>query len=346
MAIKKFKKKSVVVGLILVLFITYLSINSSFQGIERESYDEINTGLKLNSDNTILVNKVYNFTIDDRILDFDNNLFFDKHYYYHFIVAVVTPHSCDMAITVRDPELACYNISYEQNITQDDYRTIPFGTTLEGYYSVRFEATLSENLNVHIKIKRDIKCISDRIAPDDVPKTVHYNVSKFHDGETINFTCDFKSDWYYQFHFERVSTISKLVVNSTPWVVMDHDISSPLNITYKIYREQYLGYISYYFGTAINGTYQVNITIHCEVDFVNIAYLVVEKFRIADGIDPNNPIPPQPPDDETPRNTTRSGIEVYIPLEYTIGTLIVVGTLTVIPIVILQYRKRRNSTIM
>lgn len=38
---------------------------------------------------------------------------------------------------------------------QDDSREIPFGVALTGFYTIKFEAILTENLNIHIKLERE-----------------------------------------------------------------------------------------------------------------------------------------------------------------------------------------------
>jgi hypothetical protein len=284
----------------------------------------------------ILTDKVYNFTVDDPMVIFNDVILFDKPYYYDIKVAVVTPHTCDLNITLFDPEDDPYEITYETNMIQDDYRIIPFGTALTGNYTIIFKAILTENLNIHIKIEQWVKCLYDAIPSEEQQKIIYYNVRKFRNETTIVFNSTLKSDWYYKFYFQRVSPIS---INLSNYVVMAHDIVSSINIPYIIYDTVPLGIniTSYRFGTAVEGLYTMNITIYCDVPCVNIAFAVVERYRIADEIDPNDDDPPPP----IPGNNT-SGIDVIIPTAWTIGMILFVGTAVAIPVLMIINRKKKN----
>jgi len=237
----------------------------------------IANNLKISNNDTIVIDKVYNFTVANPILEFNENIYLKKHYYYYITVSVVSPHVCNMSITIWDPEGDQYDITYETNMTQDDYREIPFGVVLEGNYSFLFNAELTQNINIHITIERGDKCLYDKIELNEREDIIHYNMSKFYNGKTIEFSYDFGTDRYYKFYFERVSTIS---VELSNYVRIDHDILDPQGITFIIYRNESLGYSSYYFGTAVGGFCTMNITLYCDVDWVNIAYAVVNKERI------------------------------------------------------------------
>jgi hypothetical protein len=80
----------------------------------------------------------------------------------------------------------------------------------------------------------------------------------------------------------------------------------------------------------------MNITIHCNVPCVNIVFAVVERYRIADEIDPNDDPPPPVPGNNT------SGIDVIIPTVWTIGMIVFVGSAVAIPILIIINRKKKN----
>jgi hypothetical protein len=288
----------------------------------------------------ILVDKVYNFTIGDSTLLLGNNIFFKKSYYYDIIVGVVTPHKCDMNITIIDPEGDPYEITYESNMIQDDYRTIPFGAALTGNYTIIFEVILTLNLNIHIKIEQGIRCLYDVITIDEQQKIEHYNVKKFKSETIISYNTSFKSNWYYRFFIQRVSTISNKI---SGLVFLDHDIMSSNEIQYIIYRNETLDLEVkiYWFGTVVEGLHIMNITIYFNVPCVNIAYSVVEKYKTADGIDPNDEDPPPVP--EEPINGT-SGVEAFIPREWTIGMILFIGSAITIPMLIVIYRKRKNPT--
>jgi len=323
--------------IILTIFLTISSISMiSTNIIIISAKANENEALHTSSPGDIITDKVYNFTVEDPILIFDDVILFEKPYYYDIKVVVVTPHICDLNITLFDPENDPYEITYESNMVQDDYRIIPFGTALTGNYTIIFEAILTENLNIHVKIEKWIKCLYDVIPSEEQQKIIHYDVRKFRNETTIVFNSTLKSDWYYKFYFQRVSPISVKLSN---YVVMDHDIVSSINIPYTIYRNVSLAFniTSYRFGTAVEGLYTMNITIYCEVPSVNIVFAIVERFRIADEIDPNDDDPPPP----IPGNNT-SGIDVIIPIAWTIGMIVFVGSAVVIPVLIIVNRKKKN----
>ncbi|MFX1340528.1 MAG: hypothetical protein ACFFDK_18105 [Promethearchaeota archaeon] len=296
-----------------------------------------NIAIKLSSSGEIVIDKVYNFTESNPQLDFLNNLFFEKNYYYDIIIGVVTPHTCDVDITLWDPEGDQFFISSENNITQFDYRTIPFGTALEGNYSARFEATFSQNLNIHIRIEKKDKCLFNKIEFNEREDIMYYDVAKFYHGMSIEFALYFETDMYYKFLFDRVSTISITLSN---FVAMSHAVIGPQEINFQIYQNESLGFVNYYLGTAIAGLYNMNITILCDVDCVNVAYAVLEKEDISDVVDPNNP---DPPIYNPPVNNTGDGIEAFIPFEGTLTTLMFVGLAVFIPIILIINRRKRNN---
>ena len=301
-----------------------------------------NPNLKIGSAETNLVDKVYAFTKDNSTLTFNNNIFFEKPFYYEIYVCVVTPHTCNMTISLLDPEGDPYDVFFENNMTQDNSRITPFGTAVTGNYTITFEASLIRNLNIHIKIEKWIKCLYDVIPPEELKALHYYDVQKFKNGNTINFNCIFRSDWYYKFYFQRVSPISKLLDSS---VEIDHNVLSTANISYIIYHNEVLPGMDfnvtiYRFGTAVMGKYCMNITIRCKVPCVNIAFAIVERYQITDVINPNDPEPPA----VDPVNNTQKGIEVSFPPEFIIGTLIFFGCVVGTPILIIVVRKRKNPT--
>ncbi|MFW9826698.1 MAG: hypothetical protein ACFFEY_03650 [Candidatus Thorarchaeota archaeon] len=329
------KRKSLLLLVIVVISILMIYV-SSFNEVN-DNKPTKNIDFKLSSSGDILIDKVYNFTESNPQLDFLNNLFFEKNYYYDIIIGVVTPNKCDIDITLWDPEGDQFFISSEKNITQFDYRTIPFGTALEGNYSARFEAIFSQNLNIHIRIEKKDKCLLDKIEFNEREDIMYYDVAKFYHGMTIEFALYFETDMYYKFLFERVSTISITLSN---FVTMDHIVLDPQDISFQIYQNKSLGYANYYLGTAIGGLYNVNITILCDVQCVNIAYAVLEKEDISEIVDPNNP---DPPIYNPPINNTGDGIEAFIPFEGTLTILVFVGVAVFVPVIIIINRRKRNN---
>jgi hypothetical protein len=330
-------KSKIVVGFVLFILIFSTMGLMSFPFVRilnATEYPEINAS----SSGGIVVDKVYNFSIADPQLEFDNNLLFTKHYYYQIFIEVVSPHACDMDVRIWDPEGALFFITSENNLTQFNSRMIPFGTVMDGNYSAWFTATLPQNMNIHIKIERRDKCLYDEIPVDEQENIQYYNVTKFNDNMNLEFTIECQSDMYYKFYFKRVSTIS---VELSNYVAIDHDVIDPQDITFQIYRNESLGMLSYYIGTAIEGLYRVEITLYCDVDVVNVVYAVVEKEDISDEIDPNDDDPPpiDPPD-----NSTGGGIGAFMPFEGTITIIGLVAGAVCMPLILFIYRRKRNTS--
>jgi hypothetical protein len=299
--------------------------------------------LNINSYNGIIVDKVYNFTLDSSFVYLDGNLIFKSPYNYYITVCIVTPHTCDLNITLWDPEGTEYQLSYEENMVQDDSREIPFGTAMEGNYSVLFKALLTENLNIHINIERGDVCLYDKILSEELPYIVYHNVSKFYNETFLSHSLALKTDKYYRFYFGRVSAIS---IKLSSYTALTHYIiDESQGIPFSIYINDTVAspndVTSYNFGTAVEGVYIIDLTIYCDVDAVNIAYAVVEKERIADGIDPNDDDPPPIPED--PLNGT-TGVEAFIPREWTIAMILFVGSAVGIPILLIVYKRKKNPT--
>lgn len=335
------KSKSMNISLIIGI-LAIIGTTSLFSTISKGNYTDNADTFNLSAAPSVLVDKVYNFTLDKPYLYFKKNIYFEHFYNYFITVCIVTPHTCNLNITLWDPEGDEYQISYEELMVQDDYREVPFGVAISGNYSMLFSSELTQNLNIHINIERGGLCLYDKILTEELSYIIYYNVLKFYNESHISHPITLQTDMNYRFYFGRVSAISKnlsgrtelvhTIIDDTqgiPFIIYTNDsVASPKEVT------------SYHFGTAGAGQYTVNLTIYCDVPAVNIAYAIIEKQRIADGTDPNDDNPPAPPDD--PINGT--GIEAFIPREWTIGMITFVGSAVAIPIIIVVYRKKKNLT--
>jgi hypothetical protein len=335
MAINK-SKSVLILGIILTIFF----FTNMGQGNNRLIILE--SGLKMNSPSEIIVNKVYNFTLERPFIYFHKNLFFEDSYNYYLTLTIVTPHSCDMNITLWDPEGDEYCLSYEENMIQNDYREIPYGVAINGNYSILFSAILSENLNILISIERGGTCLFDKIQSDELADIIFFDVLKFYNRTYISHIVTLKTDMYYRFYFGRVSPISKKLNSFT---ALTHTITDETQeILFSIYTNNSVAstknITSYQFGTAMEGEYRLNLTIFCDVKVINVAYAIVEKQKISDETDPNDDDPPSPPDD----HNNGTGIIVFIPKEWTISMIVFVGSAVGIPVIIIIYRKKKNPT--
>jgi hypothetical protein len=328
---------------IILLFLSLFIIAPLLSTAIQRDYVPHASQLRPNTSATsdVLVDKVYNLTVGRPFVYFNENLYFERLYNYYITLCVVTPHTCDMNITLWDPDGDEYRLSYETNMSQNDYREIPYGVALSGNYSILFFADLTENLNIHINIECGVHCLYDKIQSEERPYIKFIEVLKFYDGTDFSHELVLKTDMNYRFYFGRVNPISQELSMFTG---LTHTITDETQeILFGIYQNDTVAspkeVTSYQFGTAIEGEYRLNLTVYCDVPVVNIAYAVVEKQRVADGTDPNDDDPVDPPDD--PYNGTK-GLEAFIPIEWTIGLIVFAGCGVIIPIIIIQCRKKKN----
>lgn len=340
--------KKIKVWAILITLIFFISLVTRAYSME-ENLDEgpIKNSQPFMGAGERLVDKVFNFTTSRDFVVFHNNIPFTKPYIYYISFEIVTPHECDMSISLWDPEGDKYDI-YDGRpngslLEQFQYQEIPFGVAFTGNYTIKFQAYLTENLNIHIKIwNSGLQCLQDVLSPSAFANKDFYQVNKFKNGqESPPHNVSLKIDILYRFYFGRYSPIAYLGKSETK---IDFNITSSIDIEYKIYVGEILPgvcQVEYFdFGTAVEGMYIFNMTVYCMVPSVNIAYAIVEESKIGDGTNPNDPDPP--PDD--PVNNTKIGIEVSIPFQFTVGTLAFIGFIVGVPIVIVVYQKRKNPT--
>lgn len=338
MDIKKTKQIKVGILFILVSVIVLTPLISDFNPIHySDNTYRINSITSAGSD--VLIDKVYNFTVDKPYVFFNEKLYFEKVFNYYITLCIVTPHECNMSVRLWDPEGDEYYLSYEINMAQDDYREIPFGVAITGNYSILFYAHLIENMNILIHVERGGRCLHDKIQSEELGYIIYIEVVKFYNNTHISHTLPLKTDMYYRFYFGRVSAIAQnfswrtglthTITDESQGIVFgiyeNDSIASPANVT------------NYRFGTAVETDYRLNLTIYCNVLCVNVAYAVIEKHRIADGTDPNDDDPPP----DIPGNNT-SGIDVIIPTAWTVGMIVFVGSAVAIPVLIIVYRKKKN----
>ncbi|MHA2123071.1 MAG: hypothetical protein ACW990_17880, partial [Promethearchaeota archaeon] len=269
-----------------------------------------------------LVDKVYNFTTEKPYVYFEDSIYFEKLYNYYIILTVVNPFTCNMSISLMDPEEDLYELSYIVGMGQDEVKEIPFGVALSGDYSLFFNALLTQNMTIHILLERRLKCLSDKI--DEYEESIIFrNVSKFYPGKTITLQISMLSNYYIKIYIEKVSPIAIYIEGGQ--TQMNHTLIDPQDIRFNLYlNETVIGPGAaniYRFGTATEGNYTFSLTIQTNVDWVNIAYAVVLLGKIADDVDPDTPEPP--PSNET-HNNTRQGTLISIPM---LGILGILGTL-------------------
>ncbi len=288
-----------------------------------------------------LVDKVFTFLAPNDTLRFEDLHLFEKVNYY-MLLEIVTPHDCEINVSIVDPVLDVYEVfKTEVNISQDDdWFEIPFGTAIVGNYSFIVSISCALNLNLHIKISFDsaVKCLYDMISPKFLERMKLYQVNKFTNGMVVEHNTVLKTDVSYKFYLGRVSAIGGLTVINE--VRVDYDVTDPDGLEFTIYQNKTVGSVGtvmhFDFGTAIEGIYTVRIRIHCQVDVVNIAYAIAEDYQISTI---NNGTDPEP---EPSTNETASGY-FYVPMEWTLVFGLSAGGLLAILVVFGAVRRKKDS---
>ena len=191
------------------------------------------------------------------------------------------------------------------------------------------------NLNLYIRITREIPCLYDKISPDEIARTILYRTTCFFDGMLIEHQFFLDTDYSYKFYIGRVSAISSSE-SSTVW--MNYGLTDPDNVFFILFENQSVASVDEIskisFGTSTEGVYTARINIRCEVQYVNIAYAVVRINQISDIVDPNQTQP-------VPQNETNSQKGTfYLPSEWLIG--LTIGASIIIVIVIVSYLSRKK----
>ena len=281
--------------------------------------------------------KVYAFLAPSDTLTFDS-LYFEKASTYLIWVEIVTPHNCTLVITVWDPDGMQFDI-YEGDLTathvETDWDEIPFGCAVTGNHTIEFTTTAIYNLNLYIRIEKWIKCIYEKLTPEELEHMIFYDVTRFHDGIIISPTIELKTDYMYRFCFGRVSPIA---VTKSDFVSVNFTLYDPTIIDYILYTNETLASIidlsRIMFGTATEGEYTVDLEVKSDVEYTNIAYAVIEQYRISGIDDPNQTDPTN--STSTPKNTFK------IPVEWTAGIIIFFGIMIVAIVVVVVKHKNKN----
>ena len=334
-----------VVSLNLIFFAIISSSRTSSQNNEI-----ITNGLESNlkSSDLVLTDKVYTFLAPSDRLTFNN--YFEENYMYYIYIELVTPHNCSpMRITILDPDDKQFNIFESEMFYTPQYGRyfeIPFGTVKSGLYNISFYSVSSLNFNMHVLIEQGPKCLYDKIGQQEPEDLIFYKVKTFDDGKFNIHDIDLKTDEMYKFYIGRVSAITIIDNNE---VRVDYSIEDEDGIEFYIYTNELLASIdglnSFSFGTASSGTYTIKLTVYIvdpDVEYVNIAYAIVDDYTIGDAIDINNTESDVKKSKSEDQDMFEELVDnsLILPIEWTIGTLLFVGGLAgVIVVMLVQHRK-------
>lgn len=288
---------------------------------------------------TTIVDKVYTFLAPGDTLSFEDMALKEDYMYYIFL-EVVTPHSCELNVTLWDPQNKQYDI-FSSNLTYftEGYERveIPFGTALGGNYTFLFSMELQFNLNLYLRMEEGDQCLRDMIPSTEWNKMIFYRVTQFDDGEYIEHNIQLESDVSYKFYFGRVSPIA----SEDNKVLISNNLTDPNEIEFHIYTNFTLVPIheiqEYNFGTSEEGVYSVQLEIKADVQYINLAYAIIEDYVISENDDNNQT--------GTPSNSTSYDHGAFsVPVEMTILLTISIGSIVALLGVIIYYRNHRRSS--
>ena len=294
-----------------------------------------------------LTDKVYTFLAPSDILTFKNYL--EENYMYYLYIELVTPHNCStMRITILDTNDKQFNVFESEMFYEPEfgrYFELPFGTVKSGLYNFTFYSESAQNFNMHILIEQGPKCLYDKMSQEDSENLIFYEVKRFDNAKHVEHDVSFETDEMYKFFICRVSAIT---IKENNEVRIDYKIEDPDGIEFEIYSNELLadidGMNNFNFGTAVEGTYTIKMTIYCNVEYENVANAIVDDYKIVDADDENHTksdLKKSKSDEHEVLEELSNSIFAQ-PVEWTIGTLIFVGGIAGTMVVVLIRHKKSN----
>ncbi len=362
-------KKYMVISFVIVLTTINLLFLVSFWSRSTMSSNADNTGERDYNNNNIkdneprlktsdieLTDKVYTFLAPGDTWTFNN--YFEEDYNYLIYIELVTPHNASkMRITILDPEDKLYNIFESKMFFNPEYGRyfeIPFGTVKTGLHNLTFYSNSQYNFNMHILIRQGLKCLNDKISQEDADNLLAREVDRFDNNKDRQYNVKFKTDEMHKIYLGRVSAIT-IVENNEVYVdlkIEAPDQENPSNkIEFIIYTDELLanieGVSGFNFGTAVEGTYTIDLTVRCSVAHVNIALAIVDDYVIGDAESLNTTRSDvkesESEDDEIDMLEVLENNLMSLPAEWTIGTLLSVAGLAGLMTIILIRHKQSNA---
>ncbi|MFX1275897.1 MAG: hypothetical protein ACFFBP_06770 [Promethearchaeota archaeon] len=287
----------------------------------------------IQNSNELLINKVYNFTIGNSLKRFEN-IPFKEEFNYTIQFKILTPHSCNITITIIDPENSIYDVFYKVNFNHENGSSfLHYGAAATGPHTIIFDLDIDYNLNMYIKIEETVKCFYNVFLSQEIDNIKQYGIAKFEDSTSLIKNLVLETDISYKLYFALVSPISNKLINQE----IDYDFyltDLAQDILYDINWKHLLltniGEVSNFsFGVANGGVYMTNLTLQYDLNPVNIAFAIIYDFNIIEESDEDDSI------------LEGSRLRFSIPAELVIGTMIGFGCLIFIAIGIILNKRLR-----
>ena len=247
-----------------------------------------NISLNTSSEEVIWDSTHMVFSPNDQV--FLQDLFCEEDWMYVFYLEVVTPHQCEVNMTVTDPEGYQY-IIFQGTIDQQQ-KEIQFGIVIEGAYNITLDVSTEFTLNLHLRIERTVSFMDLFDQDNDI---LAFNSFRFSENEPLReVTILLEPNSSYAFTIALVSPL----INILP--VLNTFIDDPAENHFIIYQDQALNefYLTFQFQTINYGNHKLQVLI----DIVEICLNLIVIVMLDNSDLPINNDPP-------PRST------LYMPLE-------------------------------
>lgn len=270
---------------ILISFIMILLVISQ---IQFSSTISNSTNLSTSSEEVIWDSTYTVFSPYDQL--FLQDLFFQEDWMYCFYLEVVTPHQCEINMTLTDPEGYHYKIF--QGTVDQQQKEIQFGMVNEGDYNITLEVTTEFTLNLHLKIERTQSFMGLFDQDKELLAFYGFRFSQNEPLREVSILLDPNN-----LYSVTLALITPLV-NILP--VINTFIDDPVDNHFIIYQDQSLDefYLTFSFQTINPGIHKLQVLI---VNLKTCLNLIVVVML-------DNPDPPTN-NDPSPQNT------LYLPLE-------------------------------
>ncbi len=289
-----------------------------------------------------------------------------REYNIHF--EIVSPHNCSITINILDPDDALYELFTIDVNSQNALgysKDIPYVAAINGTHYLFVQVSSQFDLNIHILVEETGKFT---FGGEYFNKVIPSTIEKVHDSYSRQYNYSLKKNFFYDFIFERVSTIPEsldILATIYFWI----QPPSPNNTFFLLLSNVELNDagqpISISFGAAVGGIYVLNYSISTDVEPFNLASGIDEKYQITQIYDENETVSSPENDTESNEDSRNSSgtnstdnnsgensslssfmtenESIFISNEQAIGTYSLVGGGATLIVIFFILHKRKNK---
>ena len=230
------------------------------------------------------------FSPNDQV--FLQDLLFQEDWMYGFYLEIVTPHQCEINMSLTDPE--GYNYIIFQGTVDQQEKDIQFGMVIEGAYNITLEVTTEFTLNLHLKIERTVSFMDLFDQDKEILAISSFRFSQNEPLRELLILLDPNSS--YTFILALISPL----INVLP--ILNTFIDDPAENHFIIYQDQALNefFLSFQFQTINYGIHILQVLIDIVETCLNLIVVMLDNSDL--------PINNDPP----PRSTLYMPIEIQV----------------------------------